>query len=275
MVQKNILASILINNFNNQDYIDKCLKSCLKQSYKNFEVIIYDDCSNDKSRNIIKNIKNKKVKKIFNQSKRFNSSALNQFNAIRKSFLKSKGEIIFTLDSDDQFLRNKLDLIIKKFIQNNKLNFLQDNPIYFYPDQNLKIKKKLKNKTFVFHTWPYFNTTSTMVFRRNFLKKLLNDLNFSNNHYEKMFFDARAFIYTYFFEKNYLIIDEHLTLYTQNLRGDTLKYYNKKNINWWKRRQEYHEFVKNLFKKKSKFHFKFIDYFVTRFINFFLSLNKF
>ena len=65
MVQKNILASILINNFNNQEYINRCLKSCLKQSYKNFEIIIYDDCSNDKSKNIIKNIKNKRVKKIF------------------------------------------------------------------------------------------------------------------------------------------------------------------------------------------------------------------
>ena len=274
MVQKNILASILINNFNNQDYIDECLKSCLKQSYKNFEVIIYDDCSNDKSRNIIKKIKNKKVKKIFNQSKRFNSSALNQFNAIRKSFLKSKGEIIFILDGDDQFLKNKLNLIIRKFIQNDKLNFLQDNPVYYYSEQNHKVKRKLKNKTFVFHTWPYFNTTSTMVFRRSFLKKLLIDLNFSNKDYGLMFFDARAFIYIYFFEKNYLLINDHLTLYTQNLKGDTLRYYNEKNSNWWKRRFEYHQFVSNLFRKKNKFHFKFIDYCLTYLVNFLLKKFK-
>ena len=274
MVQKNILASILINNFNNQKYIYKCLKSCLNQSYKNFEIIIHDDCSNDKSLNIITNIKNKKIKKIFNKSRKFNSSALNQFNAIRKSFLKSKGEIIFILDGDDQFLKNKLNVIIQKFIQNDKLNFLQDNPVYFYPEQNLKVQRKLKNKTFVLHTWPYFNTTSTMVFRRNFLKKLFNDLNFSNKKYGRMFFDARAFIYAYFFEKNYLIINDHLTLYTQNLKGDTLKYYSKKNTNWWKRRLEYHQFVRNLFRKKNKFHFKFIDYFLTISINFLLRRFK-
>jgi len=274
MVQKNILASILINNFNNQEYINECLKSCLNQSYKNFEVIIYDDCSNDKSKNIIKNIQNKKIKKIFNKYKKFNSSALNQFNAIRKSFLKSKGEIIFILDGDDQFLRNKLNSIIQKFIQNEKLNFLQDNPIYFYPERNLKVQKKFKNKTFVLHTWPYFNTTSTMVFRRSFLKKLINDLNFSNKDYGRMFFDARAFIYTYFFEKNYLMINDHLTLYTQNLKGDTLKLYNEKNINWWKRRLEYHQFVRNLFRKKNKFHFKFIDYYLTYFVNFLLRRFK-
>ena len=263
MVQKNILASILINNFNNQEYINRCLKSCLNQSYRNFEIIIHDDCSNDKSINIIKNIKNKRIKKIFNKSRKFNSSALNQFNAIRKSFLKSKGEIIFILDGDDQFLKNKLNLIIRKFIQNDKLNFLQDNPVYFYPEQNLKVQRKLKNKTFVLHTWPYFNTTSTMVFRRSFLKKLLIDLNFSYKDYGLMFFDARAFIYIYFFEKNYLCLRKSLTVYTQNIYGDTIKNYEKKNLNWWARRFEYHSYVKKLFLKKKKFHFKFIDYYLT------------
>ena len=53
------------------------------------------------------------------------------------------------------------------------------------------------------HTWPYFNPTSTMIFRRNFLKKLLNEINFSKNKFLKMYFDARAFIYIYFFSKNY------------------------------------------------------------------------
>ena len=70
--QERLINQIQLLNFNNQEYINKCIKSCLKQSYKNFEVIIYDDCSNDKSRNIIKNIKNKKIKKIFNKSKKFN-----------------------------------------------------------------------------------------------------------------------------------------------------------------------------------------------------------
>ena len=47
MVQKNILASILINNFNNKVFIKKCIRSCLNQSYKNIEIIVYDDVSND------------------------------------------------------------------------------------------------------------------------------------------------------------------------------------------------------------------------------------
>ena len=45
MVQKNILVSVLINNYNNKLYINKCIKSCLVQSYKNLEIVIYDDNS--------------------------------------------------------------------------------------------------------------------------------------------------------------------------------------------------------------------------------------
>ena len=53
MVQKNILATILINNFNNQKFLKKCINSCLTQSYKNLEIIIYDDKSDDGSYKIL------------------------------------------------------------------------------------------------------------------------------------------------------------------------------------------------------------------------------
>ena len=105
MVQKNILATILINNFNNQKFLKKCINSCLTQSYKNLEIIIYDDKSDDGSYKILKKIKDTRVKKIFNNKKKYNSSPLNQFEAIRKSFLKSRGEIIFLLDGDDFFFK--------------------------------------------------------------------------------------------------------------------------------------------------------------------------
>jgi glycosyltransferase involved in cell wall biosynthesis len=73
----------------------------------NLEIIIYDDVSNDGSKKIINKIKSKKIKKIFNNTKKYKSSPLNQLEAINKSFLKSKGDIIFVLDSDDFFLKNK------------------------------------------------------------------------------------------------------------------------------------------------------------------------
>ena len=269
MVQKNILVTILINNFNNQKFLEKCINSCLTKSYKHLEIIIYYDKSDDDSDKIIKKINDTRVKKIFNKKKKYNSSALNQFEAIRKSFLKSRGEFIFLLDGDDFFLKNKVKTILDEFKKNKNLNFIQDNPIYFYPNTNLKIKKKLKKKFFVMHTWPYFNPTSTMVFRKNLLNKIIKEISFSYSSYEKMFFDARAYIYIYFFESNYKNLDKELTLYTQNIKGDTLGSYNQKNLIWWNRRLQYHQFVKKLFHKKKKIHFKFLDYYLTFLINFF------
>ena len=263
MVQKDILVSILINNYNNQKFVKKSIDSCLNQTYKNLEIIIFDDNSTDNSKKIIKKIKNKKLKKIFNLKKKNRSSALNQLNAINKSFLKSKGDIIFLLDSDDYFLKNKIEFFVGLFNKEKKLKFVQDNPIYFYPKKNLKVIKKIRKKFLTLHTWPYFNPTSTMVFKRNFLKKLLKDISFSNHNFKRMFFDARAFIYIYFFEKEYMSLKNSLTVYTQNIYGDTIKNYEKKNLNWWMRRFEYHSYVKKLFIKKNKFHFKFIDYYLT------------
>ena len=89
-----------------------------------------------------------------------------------------------------------------------------------------------------------------MVFKKNLLKKILKEISFSKNIFGKMFFDARAMIYIYFFGNNYLNLDKNLTIYTQNDKGDTLSNYDNKNSIWWKRRLEYHRFVKKLFQRK-------------------------
>ena len=75
------------------------------------------------------------------------------------------------MDSDDYFLKNKVRKIVNEFEKNRDINFIQDNPIYFYPKRKFKLKKKIKNKYFTLHTWPYFNPTSTMVFRKKSSKK--------------------------------------------------------------------------------------------------------
>ena len=54
---KKKLVSILVNNYNNEKYIKNCINSCLDQTYKNIEVIIYDDNSSDRSISIINKLK--------------------------------------------------------------------------------------------------------------------------------------------------------------------------------------------------------------------------
>ena len=42
------LVSILITSFNKGKYLDRCIKSCLSQTYKNYEIIALDNYSNRK-----------------------------------------------------------------------------------------------------------------------------------------------------------------------------------------------------------------------------------
>lgn len=53
-----IFFSVIIPNYNNSTYLEKCLKSVLNQTFTNYELIVIDDVSTDNSVEIIKNIFN-------------------------------------------------------------------------------------------------------------------------------------------------------------------------------------------------------------------------
>ena len=59
--KNNLLASIIVVNFNNALYLKRCLKSLINQSYKKTEIIVIDDQSIDNSLDVLKIFK-KKIK---------------------------------------------------------------------------------------------------------------------------------------------------------------------------------------------------------------------
>ena len=124
---KKNFVSILITNYNKGNYLKKTINSCLIQDYKDKEVLVFDDCSTDNSLKILKKFKNITV--IKNKKKKFKSAPLNQIHGLCQLFKISKGNIIFLLDSDDEFKRNKIIEINKIFKQNKKINFIQDTPV--------------------------------------------------------------------------------------------------------------------------------------------------
>ena len=100
-------VSVVIVNYNNAKYLEKCIKSLLNQSYRNIEIIIVDDKSTDNSFNILKKYR-KKATIIFNKKKTSHGS-YNQINSYYRGYLKSKGKYLFFLDSDDYFKKKKLN----------------------------------------------------------------------------------------------------------------------------------------------------------------------
>ena len=59
------LVSVVVNSHNGEDYINRCLKSILIQSYKNFEIIFFDNKSDDNTKKHIKKFKNNKIKYFY------------------------------------------------------------------------------------------------------------------------------------------------------------------------------------------------------------------
>ncbi len=256
------LVSILITNYNKAKFLKKNIEHCLNQTYKNIEILVFDDSSTDTSHKILKQFRNKKISVIYNKKKKYNSGPLNQLYGINNLFKKSKGKIIFLLDSDDFFLKKKVNYISKLFENNKNLNFVQDTA--FINKQKKKIE--LNKKDHSVSIWPSFNPTSCIAIKKEFLKYFFE---FSEmNKFPNLEIDARLCIYA-FLKNEFKIINKSLTVYNHDHFGITSNY-RKFSKNWWKKRYEAYNYMKILM-KKMKIKFKpSVDYYVTKVFNIFI-----
>ena len=100
-------VSVLVVNHNNAKFIPQCINSIINQTYGNYEIIFFDDNSKDESLKIIKELRRKKNFILIQNKKNSQFGSFNQMNGYYQALKKSKGEIIFFLDSDDFFQSNK------------------------------------------------------------------------------------------------------------------------------------------------------------------------
>lgn len=103
MVQKK-LVSVVIPTYNRQDSVIRAVKSVLAQTYKPLEVIIVDDCSTDNTVEMVKTAFESNSSVVFYRQEK-NSGACAARN---KGVQISKGEYVAFLDSDDEYLPEKL-----------------------------------------------------------------------------------------------------------------------------------------------------------------------
>ena len=95
------LLSIVILNFNYARFLRRSIDSALGQDWPNTEVIVVDDCSTDESREIIAGYGDRVIP-VLRPQNRGHGAAMNI------GFLRSSGEIVVFLDSDDQLHPNAL-----------------------------------------------------------------------------------------------------------------------------------------------------------------------
>jgi len=130
-MRNQMLVSIIIPLYNKEQYFERCFNSVAKQTYKNIECIIVEDCSTDNSlklaehlvRNYVGNIKFVLIKHEFNIG----------LSAARNTGINnSNGEYVYFLDSDDEITDNCISSLVMLVEKYPDIDIVQGN-MYQYP----------------------------------------------------------------------------------------------------------------------------------------------
>ena len=171
------LVSIIINCFNGEQYLKKCIDSVISQTYQNWEIIFWDNKSSDRSAQIFKSYKDKRFNYYLADK---HSSIL--YQARNYALEKANGEFIAFLDADDWWLPIKLSKQIILF-NDLKVGLVYGNIWRYFEKNNKKIILKKNNlpQGLILGNLlnDYVIRLSSMVIRKSYLNKL--DYKFNNN----------------------------------------------------------------------------------------------
>lgn len=123
------LVSIIMPSWNTGRFIAESIESVLAQTYKNWELLIVDDCSTDNTDEVVASFKDTRIKYFKNEKN--SGAALTRNRAMREA----QGEWIAFLDSDDLWAPNKLE---------KQLGFMNDNGYVFSYHDFVKIDEESK-----------------------------------------------------------------------------------------------------------------------------------
>ena len=108
------LVSVIMTAYNRELYINEAIESVLQSTYKNFELIIVDDCSTDKTVSIAKKYQGLDSR-IFIY---VNKKNLNDYPNRNMAACYAKGEYIMFVDSDDKIYPESITYCLNKMCEN-------------------------------------------------------------------------------------------------------------------------------------------------------------
>lgn len=156
--------------FNGEQYLDSCMNSVLNQTFSDFEFVIVNDGSTDRTKEILADYESKDKRiKIIEQENRGLTKALN------RGLNECRGECIARIDVDDLWHKNKLEIQHKFMLKNKDVVLLGTN--YSLLDSNDEIisTKEIKdccgyisNDILCFN--PFFH--SSVMFRKSVVEAI-------------------------------------------------------------------------------------------------------
>ena len=174
MSNKEPLVSWIIATYNNADTIQRCINSIFKQTYKNFEVIIVNDCSNDDTANILEiNFLqySNKIKIISNKNKCGLAYSLN------KAYKLSQGSLIARIDGDDYSAETRLEEQVNFLTNNPKISVVSSRAFIINDFEEVIYETKIKNLEENFYAPNQYNQALNIIhpsvlIRRTFLEDI-------------------------------------------------------------------------------------------------------
>lgn len=171
------LVSVLMPVYNAEKYLSESIDSILVQTYKNFELIIIDDGSTDRSASIVENfvLKDSRIKFVKNEKN------LKLIKTLNIGLSLAKGDFIARMDADDIATPDRIELQINEIIQDDNISLVASSALEI--DSSSKehgvigqfFSNKIINELFVFGNQL---NHSTVLIRKSKLKDLRYDLNF-------------------------------------------------------------------------------------------------
>ncbi|QDO93688.1 glycosyltransferase [Formosa sediminum] len=101
--------SVILPNYNYDQFLNQRIASILNQTYSNFELLILDDCSTDNSKAVIESFKDKRITVYYNDTN--TGSPFPQWD---KGIQLSKGDYIWIAEADDYCSDTMLEKLLKK-----------------------------------------------------------------------------------------------------------------------------------------------------------------
>jgi glycosyltransferase involved in cell wall biosynthesis len=173
-MQKKPLVSIIMNCLNGSKYLNEAIKSVLDQTYRNWEIIFFDNNSTDQSRSILQKYNEKRIKY-------FKSKVTHTlYKARNLAVKKSKGDLIAFLDVDDWWTKNKLKKQVNFFLTNKAVDVIYSNVFLFNEKKKKKkifIKKKLNTGKI---TQKLINKYELPILSSVVKKKVFDQIKFDN-----------------------------------------------------------------------------------------------
>ena len=205
------LVSILVANYNNGKYLEETLNSIYNQTYRNWEVVIVDDCSTDNSISIYKSLEEDKRIRLFT-----NISNQGCGYTKKRCVEEAVGDICAFVDPDDAIVPDALEKMVKLHAENPDCSLIHSKS--YFCDEYLKITGEYTAARNVEPDQPLFFNLDGAITHFSTFKKKFYDKTDGIDDYLQRAVDQDLYLKLYDAGKT-IFLDEPLYMYRIHAKG--------------------------------------------------------